>query len=55
MNVMRLEARLDRVLGYIARLKVALSKIDQELWPEDRLQNELESLMSRLNEIPSQV
>ena len=55
LNVLRLESRLDSVLGYIDRLKVALTKIDQELWLEDRLQNDLESLMSRLNEIPSRV
>jgi hypothetical protein len=33
MNVLRLESRLASVLDYIARLKVALSKIDKALWP----------------------
>jgi hypothetical protein len=46
-----LEARLDDVQGYITRLRVALAKIDKELWPEDTLQNDLESMMTRLNEI----
>ena len=27
-------------------------KIDKELWPEDALQTDLESMMTRLNEIP---
>ena len=53
MNVLRLEARLDNVLGYVARLKIALTKIDEELWPEDKLQNDLESPMTRLNEVTS--
>ena len=55
MNVLRLEARLDSVLGYIVRLKVALTCKDKEMWQEAILQNDLESLMTRLNEIPSQV
>ena len=55
LNVLRLEAHLNSILGYIARLKVALTRIDQELWPEDKLQNDLESLMARLNEVPCRV
>ena len=46
MNVLRLESRLAGVLDYIARLKVALPQIDTELWPEDVLLNDLESLMT---------
>ena len=34
---------------------MALTRIDQELWLEDKLQNDLESLMNRLNEVPSRV
>jgi hypothetical protein len=55
MNVLRLESHLASVLDYIARLKVALSRIDKELWPEDVLLNDLESLMTRLNSIPDGV
>jgi hypothetical protein len=55
MNMLRLESRLASVLDYIARLKVALSRIDKELWPEDVLLNDLESLMTRLNSIPNRV
>ena len=55
MNLLRLESRIDGVVDYLARLKVAMSRIDPALWPEATLQNDLESLMTRLNEIPDQV
>jgi hypothetical protein len=55
LNMLRLEARLEDVRGYITRLRAALAKIDKELWPEDTLQNDLESMMTRLNEIPGRV
>jgi hypothetical protein len=32
-----------------------LSLIDKEMWPEDVLLNDLESLMTRLNDIPDRV
>ena len=35
MNVLRLESRLASVLDYVAQLKVTLSQINKELWPED--------------------
>ena len=50
-NVLRLESRLAGVTDYLARLKVAVSRIDTALWPKETLQNDLESLMTRLNEI----
>ena len=52
MNLLRLESRIDGVVDYLARLKVATSRIDTTLWPGATLQNDLESLMTRLNEIP---
>ena len=55
MNLLRLESRIDGVVDYLARLKVAMSRIDPALWPEATLQNDLESLMTRLNEIPDRV
>ena len=55
MNVLRLESRIAAVVDYLARLKAATSRIDTSLWPEETLQNDLESLMTRLNEIPSRV
>ena len=55
MNVLRLESRVAVVVDYLARLKAATSRIDTSLWPEETLQNDLESLMTRLNEVPSRV
>ena len=53
MSVLRLESRVAAVVGYLARLKVAMSRIDTTLWPGEALQNDLESLMTQLNEVPS--
>ena len=55
MNVFRLESRVVGVVDYLARLKVVVLRIDTSLWPEETLQNDLESLMTRLNEIPGRV
>ena len=55
MNVLRLESRVAGVVDYLARLKVAMSRIDTSLWPRTTLQNDLESLMTRLNEVPDRV
>ena len=55
MNVLRLESRVAGVVDYLARLKVAMSRIDTSLWPRTTLQNDLESLMTRLNEVPGRV
>ena len=55
MNVLRLESRITGVVDYLARLKVAMSRIDTALWPMATLQNDLESMMARLNEVPSRI
>ena len=55
MNMLRLESRIAAVVDYLARLKAAISRIDTSFWPEETLQNDLESLMTRLNEILSRV
>ena len=55
MNVLRLESRVASVTSYLARLKVVVSCIDSSLWPRATLQNDLESLMTRLNEVPGRV
>lgn len=55
MNMFRLNARLSKVQGYVARLRTTLGKIDKELWPEDTLQTDLEAIMSRLDQIPNRV
>ena len=41
--------------SYLVRLKEVVSRIDSSLWPRATLQNDLESLMTRLNEIPDRV
>ena len=55
MNVLRLESCVASVTSYLACLKVAVSQIDSSLWPGAMLQNDHESLMTRLNEIPGRV
>ncbi|XBI31928.1 hypothetical protein VPH35_055446 [Triticum aestivum] len=55
MNVLRLESRVAGVVDYLARLKVATSRIDMTLWQRETLQLDLESLMTRLNEVPGRV
>ena len=55
MNVLRLESRVAGVVDYLARLKVAVLRIDTTLWPGETLQNDLESLMTRLNDVPGRV
>ena len=55
MNVLRLESRITSATSYLARLKEVVSQIDSTLWPEAKLQNDLESLMTQLNEIPDRV
>ena len=55
MNVLQLESRVATVVDYLESLKVATSRIDTTLWPRETLQNDLESLMTQLNEVPSRV
>ena len=55
MNLLRLESRLDGEVAYLARLKAAMTQVDAELWPRAELSQDLESLMTRLNQIPGQV
>jgi hypothetical protein len=55
MAILRLDDRLDNAMGYITRLKSAMAEIDKELLPDENLESDLESLMGRLNAIPSRV
>lgn len=55
MNVLRLESRVASVADYVARLKVAVTRIDTALWPKETLRNDLEALMTRLNDVPGRV
>ena len=55
MNVLRLESRMNSTVTYLTRLKVAMTRVDAQLWPQAELSQDLESLMARLNQIPDQV
>ena len=55
MNLLRLESRLDGAVDYLARLKAAMAQVDVELWPREELSQDLESLMTQLNQIPGRV
>ena len=55
MNLLRLESRLDGAVAYLARLKATMTRVDAELWPQAELSQDLESLMTRLNQIPGRV
>ena len=46
---------MDNVVAYLARLKAAMTRVDAELWPQAELSQDLESLMTRLNQIPGRV
>ncbi|XP_037482367.1 uncharacterized protein LOC119361101 [Triticum dicoccoides] len=55
MNLLRLESRLDGAVDYLARLKAAMARMDVELWPQEEISQDLESLMTRLNQITDRV
>ena len=55
MSLLRLESRMDSDVAYLARLKAAMTRVDAELWPRAELSQDLESLMTRLNQIPGRV
>lgn len=51
MNMFRVDTRLKKVQEYVAQLRATLESIDKEVWPEDTLETDLESMMDRLNQI----
>ena len=55
MNILRLESRLTAATDYLGRLKAVMARIDTALWRGIVQENNLESLMTRLNEIPNRV
>ena len=55
MNLLRLESRMDSAVAYLAQLKAPMTRVDAELWPQAELSQDLESLMTRLNQIPDRV
>ena len=55
MNMFWLNDLIEGVREYVTRLRNAMGKIDKELWPEDTFQADLESMMTRLDELPDRV
>ena len=53
--MLRAHIRLGRVGPFIGRLREAIGRIDKELWPEDDSRNEIDGLMTRLEDVPSRV
>ena len=51
----RLNTRLNKVGPFVGRLREVVGRIDKELWPEDDSRNEIEGLMTRLEDVPSRV
>ena len=46
---------MGKVVPFIGRLKEVVGRIDKELWPEDESRQEMEGLMTRLEEVPNRV
>ena len=46
---------MDSPVASLARLKASMTRVDAELWPQAELSQDLESLMTRLNQIPGRV
>ena len=55
MNILRLESCLTAATDYLGRLKAVMARIDAALWRGVVQENDLESLMARLNEVPDRV
>ena len=53
--LLRAHIRVGKVSPFIGRLREVVDRIDKELWPEDESRQEMDSLMARLEEIPSRV
>ena len=45
----------SKIIDTLETYQEAVSRVDSLLWPRATLQNDLESLMARLNEIPDRV
>ncbi|KAI4978335.1 hypothetical protein ZWY2020_014889 [Hordeum vulgare] len=54
-DLLRAHIRVGNVGPFIGRLREVVGRIDKELWPEDESRQEMESLMTRLEEIPNRV
>ncbi|KAI4995026.1 hypothetical protein ZWY2020_034929 [Hordeum vulgare] len=54
-DMLRAHIRLGKVGPFIGRLREVVGQIDKELWPEDESRQEMEGLMTRLEEVPNRV
>ena len=54
-DLLRAHIRLGKVGPFIGRLREVVSRIDKELWPEDESRQEMEGLMTRLEEVSNRV
>uniref|UniRef100_A0A8I6XH90 Uncharacterized protein n=1 Tax=Hordeum vulgare subsp. vulgare TaxID=112509 RepID=A0A8I6XH90_HORVV len=54
-DLLRAHIRVGKVGPFIGRLREVVGRIDKELWPEDESRQEMENLMTRLEEIPNRV
>ena len=55
MDLLRLESCLDDAIAYLARLKAVMTRVDTKLWPQAKLSQDLEWLMTRLSQIHGRV
>ncbi|KAI5008843.1 hypothetical protein ZWY2020_009891 [Hordeum vulgare] len=54
-DMLRAHIRLGRVGPFIGRLREVIGRIDKELWPEDDSRQEIEGMMTRLEDVPNRV
>ncbi|KAI4997341.1 hypothetical protein ZWY2020_052683 [Hordeum vulgare] len=54
-DMLRAHIHLGRVGPFIGRLREVIGRIDKELWPEDDSRQEIEGLMTRLEDVPNRV
>lgn len=54
-DLLRAHIRLSRVGPFIGHLREVIGWIDKELWPENDSRQEIDGLMTRLEDVPSRV
>ncbi|KAI4987802.1 hypothetical protein ZWY2020_028560 [Hordeum vulgare] len=54
-DFLRAHIRLSRVGPFIGRLREVISRIEKEMWPEDDSRQQIDGLITRLEDVPSRV
>ena len=54
-DMLRAHIRVGKVGPFIGRLREVVGRINKELWPKDESRQEMENLLSRLEEVPDRV